>query len=282
MTDTASTPTREPVPGIQTWDNPRNGFHVIRLHYTADPKKRSPAWKTEAMKGMSSRAWRREYEIDFAAPEGEPVIPEYDAHLHDADLVGDPNRRLLRFWDPGFVSPAVVFCQLNQWGQLLVLAELAPFNTPLTQLIPMVWATTMDLVGHKNCFDAGDPAAEADTATGNVCDVLARSGIFLRVNRPGTDVSYRNLRQRFISSVFVPGQGHLPKILINRTRCPNLRRALGGAFHRSSHPPYKVVGDHPFKDLVDAVRYGNDNLDFVNQEYQRQMTEMSSADWAWT
>jgi hypothetical protein len=62
--------------GLRIHENDKNGFAVVRLHYTADPAKRSEEWKHEAMAGMSPAKWAMEYEIDFTAQFGEKVFPE--------------------------------------------------------------------------------------------------------------------------------------------------------------------------------------------------------------
>src|SRR5213078_493891 len=103
---------RRPRPGVEQWINPRNGLTVIRLHYTADPAKRSEEWKRETSRNQHPRAWRREYEIDWASPEGEPVVPEYEEERHTREFVWDRALRMLRFWDFGFVSPVCLFAQL--------------------------------------------------------------------------------------------------------------------------------------------------------------------------
>jgi hypothetical protein len=56
-----------------------------------------------------------------------------------------------------------------------------------------------------------------------------------------------------------PTQGPVPAVIIH-PECPNLRSALSGAFHLSPLPPHKPVKTHPEKDLVDAARYGEDNI----------------------
>jgi hypothetical protein len=62
--------------GLEIRRNDKNRFCVIRLHYTADPTKRSDAWKTEARSGMSKAKWDREYEIDYTALFGQKVFPQ--------------------------------------------------------------------------------------------------------------------------------------------------------------------------------------------------------------
>lgn len=60
--------------GLQLWRNARNGYTVLRIHYTADPKKRAPEWQARTRKGMPAHAWAMEYEIDFTARGGQPAL----------------------------------------------------------------------------------------------------------------------------------------------------------------------------------------------------------------
>lgn len=267
-------------PGIQERRNSNNGIFVMRLHYSADLRKRDASWReTERAKGHTERGWRREYEIDWTAPEGEAVIPEFDAALHAKPCPVVVTRRLLRFWDFGYVSPVVLFAQLTDIGQLRVLRELCPFNTPLADLITMTKAVTLTLTGDAaNVFDAGDPAAESQTDLGNAATVCKQAGILLHTNRPGTEVSYATLRGRFAPTLFVPREGFVPGVLIDPQGCPNLIEALAGAFHLSPDPPYRVTKTHPHKDLVDALRYGSDNLSASQGEWQQQLATMAAND----
>lgn len=267
---------RHPRPGVEQWTNPRNGLTVVKLHYSADPRKRTPEWKAEASRNMHPRAWRREYEIDWASPAGEPVVPEYVEAAHCRAFEWDRRLRLLRGWDFGYVSPVVLFGQLTLFGQLRIRRELAPFNTPLDQLIDGMRALTLELGGadamlgddaldiagqhsKEEAFDAGDPAAENFTDLGSSAEVLGQHGLVLHTSRPGTEVSYARLRKRFLRQVMEPGVGPVPAILIH-PECPNLRSALSGAFHLGPLPPYRPVKTHPEKDLVDALRYLDDNI----------------------
>jgi hypothetical protein len=271
---------RTPRHGITEWRNPRNGFFVCRLHYTADPQKRTEQWKREASGNLSLRAWRREYEIDWTSPEGEPVVPEFDANRHTRPLEPARDRRLLRFWDFGAVSPVVLFAQLSTYGQLLVLRELCPFNTPLEQLLPSVKAISLDVSIKPDAYDAGDPEGGSQGTLGSIEDALRRHGIHLNMRRPGTELSYAALRDLFLKSVFVPRLGLEPACLIS-TACPNLIEALSGGFYLSSLPPYRPVKTHPMKDLVDALRYGHDNLAGASGETAVDWKKLASSDRMW-
>lgn len=63
------------------------GFHVLRLHYTADPDKdpsteKGRKWYEEARKGMSDQRWRQEHELDYGALGGQLVFPIFDESIH--------------------------------------------------------------------------------------------------------------------------------------------------------------------------------------------------------
>lgn len=62
--------------GLRIVQNEKNGFCVATLHFTADPKKRSPEWKAAARKGMSQAKYDQEFEISYDAFLGERVFPE--------------------------------------------------------------------------------------------------------------------------------------------------------------------------------------------------------------
>src|SRR5438034_549752 len=102
--------------GIQTHDNPKNGFHVIRVHYKADPEKRKPAWKLRNQPEYSEAAWDQEQEINFGSYAGRGVyrrefiddLVENGGHvLNDYELTN--TRPIIRIWDFGYHHPAVAF-----------------------------------------------------------------------------------------------------------------------------------------------------------------------------
>ena len=297
---------RAPRPGIETWRNAGNGIAVLRIHYTADPRKRDPDWQAKTFRAMKPRDRKREYEIDWAAPEGEPVIPEYDPKIHRRPCDVDPQLRLLRGWDFGFDSPVVLFGQLSLTGQLRILDELCPFNTSLASLVPMMKAKTLQLLGgvalgrdddldlggsdemlqlfglqpqimSDPVMDAGDPAGRNQTSLGAEIDILAQMGIQIHTIRPGTEESYEHLRGRLQKQIFTPDRGYEPAFVVH-PRCESLHQALAGGFSRSPNAPYKPVKSHPAKDLVDALRYLNDNLDQMSGTIDAKMRAMALSD----
>jgi hypothetical protein len=69
--------------GCSIVKNDHNGFTVVTLHYSADPKKRSPEWKREAAQGLSKAKFEQEYEISYDALMGERVFPEIKDRASD-------------------------------------------------------------------------------------------------------------------------------------------------------------------------------------------------------
>lgn len=277
--DPRSTAT-QPLPGITAWTNPRNGVRVVEVHYTADPDKRTDAWKKQAQQGMPPRGWSREMEISWEVPAGEPVFPEYIPAEMRRDAPCNPDARLLRFWDFGHVCPVTLFAQLDLWGRLVFHAELVLSNAALDQQIESTLAMTVQLMGRPvDCFDAGDPAGEKEMDLGSVRTTLLRRGIVLHC-QPSNAGSYENFRSRLLRRVRIPGEDVSSPALIVTPRCPVLHSALAGGFHRNPKTS-KPVDVHPYKDVCDAARYGNDNLVGIQSDWMQRMRDVAKADCAW-
>lgn len=270
----------QPIEGVTEWDNPRNRVHVVELHYTADPAKRTPEWEAEARVGFDRRGFDREFNIKWEIPDGLAVFPEYEAASMRRPVDVIPNARLYRFWDFGHVCPVTLFAQVDLYGRLRILAELVLENESLEQQIASTLALSMELMGQPRppVFDAGDPAGEKEMDLGSVRNVLMHRGILLHC-QPSNAGSYENLRQRLLRRVHIEKEGQSPALLVD-PRCSLLHDALAGCFHRNSKTN-KIVDEHPYKDVCDALRYGNDNLVGLQSDFMAQMREASRRDQAW-
>lgn len=99
---------------------------MVRLHYTANPTKRNPEWKMVARRGLSSRDWEREYEINWHIASGLPIYAADFSHewnVSKRSLEALPGLAIVRGWDFG-LSPACVFCQVTANGCVNVLHEM--------------------------------------------------------------------------------------------------------------------------------------------------------------
>ena len=93
----------------------KNGIPVLRIHYTADPKKCDPAWiEAERRKYTSQAAWRREMEIEDEAGGGELVVADALVTYWKKIVITDPawkpnpNWRVEAGFDHGKVSPTAM------------------------------------------------------------------------------------------------------------------------------------------------------------------------------
>jgi hypothetical protein len=115
--------------GLKIVKNPKNRFSVVTLHYTADPAKRSDAWKAEAQAGMPPARWAKEYEIDYGALFGEKVFPEI---VTNRQRIVAPSAAFtfgghLRFWgalDFGLRNPSAFHAYTIQDGVVFACWEL--------------------------------------------------------------------------------------------------------------------------------------------------------------
>lgn len=69
--------------GLRIVENDHNGFTVVSLHYSADPRKRSELWRKEAAQGISKAKFEQEYEISYDAMLGEKVFPEIKSRRNE-------------------------------------------------------------------------------------------------------------------------------------------------------------------------------------------------------
>jgi hypothetical protein len=130
------------------------GFHVLRLHYTADPDKNPDTlagkkWFDEARRGMSDARFRQEYEIDYGAMGGQLVFPEFEETLHvvDHSLPFDPG--VWTVWlacDPHPRTPhAFVWLGVSRDGEMKVGWSHWPHDTE-TRLTVKDYAQTLNSV----------------------------------------------------------------------------------------------------------------------------------------
>ena len=163
--------------GIEERDT-QSGIHVFRIHYTADPLKRSVEWQDEAARGMvggrTGKAWRREMEIDWTVASGLPVYAEEyvrDIHVAKQPIEYDPSLVVYRGWDFGN-TPACVWAQMDSLSRLLFIRELVTWDgrgpqrsSNIEAMMPLVTAISSAEFPGAHFIDYADPAGWSRSQT---------------------------------------------------------------------------------------------------------------------
>lgn len=95
----------------------KNGFTVVRVHYSLDPEKNTDEWILKARKGISERGWLREYEIDYSTYEGKAFYPEFSEYNIAKESLKWTKGIIYRGWDYGFHHPFCHISYLNEFDQ---------------------------------------------------------------------------------------------------------------------------------------------------------------------
>ena len=120
------------------WYNPKNGFHVLDIHYTANPDKRDPAFVERIKGAMPVKQWLVEYDRNWSVYDGKPVYEDYSASRHQSKIPLEPHLGLplLLGWDFG-LTPACIVAQLRD-GTLYLLKEFTAKNKSIDRFAPLV------------------------------------------------------------------------------------------------------------------------------------------------
>lgn len=107
------------------WHDENSDVHRVTLHYSQHPKRGiGSGWAEKAKRrpGMTQQKWLREQELSWSTPAGQPVYEIWNAAQSQPCFDRySPHRPLLRGFDRGFDDPAIVFTQINDDDQLIVL-----------------------------------------------------------------------------------------------------------------------------------------------------------------
>lgn len=260
--------------GITEYDTAQ-GVHVLRVHYTADPSKRTPEFTAEARRGMSEQDFEREYEINFNAPRGKAWYPEFrfDLHVAKEPLSPIPGRPIGRFWDYG-LTPATAFGQTTAKGQLLILyPELQSEDCGITAHGAVVASESKTWFPGYQFNDIGDPAGNQRVQTDEKsCNDILREKYGINVLPGPVSFTERDEALRNLLKELTPdGQ---PRILID-PRCAHIIAAFRGGYQRKEvagvymEEPEKNMFSH----IMDAIQYGAsvifgmaDRKPFVNRK----------------
>lgn len=234
----------------------RNGAYIARVHYTADPDKRSEEWIKEQKMGATAAGWEREYEINWNVSIEKPYYHEfrYDYHVSTSPLRPMRERPLELGFDYG-LTPATLIAQTTAKGQILILREVQDWDCGMRTHAQRLCA---DLAAYYsgyayNCV--GDPAgnqrSQADEKTANE---ILRDEFGLYVEPGAISQTERAEAVRwFLTKTTDDGK---PMLLVD-PQCTWIIAALTGGYHR------KRVGerllDEPDKNeyshIIDCLAY---------------------------
>ncbi len=217
------------------WQNKKNKFHVLDIHYTANPNKRGVGF-AEALRGsMPVKDWLVEYERNWDVYNGRPVFEDYSKSRHESRFPLEPHLGLplLCGWDFG-LTPACIVAQLRE-GTLFVLREFVSENKGIDRFAPHVMQQMKVLYpewsDQKRDFRHYiDPAGlqEAQTDQRTCAGVMASCGL-------------KNITAGFTYNAWEPRRKSVEGFLIRHTKsgaalqlhpahCPTLAKGFAGGY----------------------------------------------------
>lgn len=243
--------------GLKTWRNKANKFFVGRLHYEADPRKRTKEWKVDARAGVPYAEWMREYEIVWSSFAGVPVFQDHYSktfHVSNDSLQWSMEYPIIRGWDFGLdtLGMACVFTQINSRGQLVILKELVASDSDIYVFAEAIRRFSLEwFPGCIRYFDLVDPTGfnrnAAAKGKSSYCDSLR--DILKSKPIPG-----ENSKTKRISSVVKLLDGAIqgkPKLHISGPDAPVLVEGFDGGYH------YPFARDGQVKDAAEKNEYSH-------------------------
>ena len=244
--------------GLWIWENPKNGFTIIRLHYGADPAKGSPEWVKEQKRGMSQAEWNVEMELSRENFGGNPVYGkefQKDRHVPSEEMLFDPDLPIFRGWDFGG-NQSVVICQING-RQLRVLDELPDGSKNTLLFAPkVIQHCNLKFSPKVDYIDVIDPSGfdEGKTATGKACADIMRDFDLHPI--PGI----QNVLKRIMAVTgLLTGQNDGEPCFKINPNCQTLIRGFEGGYHYPEKERQNQRVDRPLKNEFshthDALQY---------------------------
>jgi hypothetical protein len=230
-----------PMKGVETWQNPKNGFQVIDLHYTADPEKQSTEWREAIMNGMPRRKFLMEYEKNWETFEGKPVYEDFQKGIHSVASVLKPISGLPLIIGVDFgLTPSMILGQLDG-PQLRILSEHTALGS-IDKLAKAVWSHLS--MHYENwvkfpdmIFTVIDPAGtqRAQTDERTCMSMLTAAG-FKKISLGPIDwETRRSSVEHFLTTFSKQGAG----LLVSEVGCPTLVQGFTGGY-KFSEQVYEI------------------------------------------
>jgi len=270
-------PVKSPMTGVEVWQNPKNKFCIIDLHYTANELKRGDEFKQALKDELPIRKFLMEYERSWSTFEGKKVYEDFNERIH---LTRDKPKMhvglpLLAGWDSSGLTPAFVCGQLQE-GRLVIFREHMGMGKGAHRFVPEVAELLKFHYQNITSIEEQviswfDPAAfkKNEITEETYLQAMIKGG-FKQI-RPGAMTW--NRRVESVADLLVGLVHGETKIVIYEEDCPVLVAGLKGGFRYpdsvSDIEPDKL---RPIKDIHshpnDALQYLCSGLkDYRNSNY---------------
>jgi hypothetical protein len=264
--------------GVKSWVCPDNGFTVVRLHYTANPAKRTAEWKKAARSGLTYAEWMREYEIQWSSFDGVPVYGDDFArsfHVSDRALEWAKGSPVVRGWDFGLGAGgmACVFAQLLPHGKLWLFKEITASDTDIEHFAPEV--NRLGGEWFPSCvkwFDIIDPTGFNRSQINKLksCASVVNDACFTACE-PGA--SSKLVRRRAVSKFLQRNVKGQPGLLVDAMGCPMVAAGFEGGYHypfaqdgQLKDDPEKNEFSHPH-DALQMIASKIEKLDLTKPQH---------------
>jgi hypothetical protein len=261
--------------GVDFWET-KDGIHVLRVHYTADPTKRSEEWIAHNKIGSTEADWQMEMEVDWSSVKGVPFYPEFSVALHVAKepLIPHPEKRVIAGQDYG-LTPATVYVQVTPKGQILVLyPELQSWESGILRHGNLMIQAKQTYFPNNPITYYGDPAGNQRTQTDErTCVETLRDNYGINMINGPVVFNQRDIPIRKALSTLIDGK---PQLLID-PRCTHLIEALKGGYCRRQVNDVVLdeLEDNKYTHIVDALGYAVSMLHHSNEDlFKRKMPKL--------
>lgn len=247
------------------WKNPKNGFLVFDIHYTANPNKRSPGFKEKVKNQMPLKDFLVEYERNWEAYDGKPVFEDYNKLIHEVRRAAEPELGLplLIGWDFG-LTPAAVVAQL-QGNRLVILREFVSRNKGIRQFAPEVMNTLRQQYPmwndpKRDFLSFVDPAGFSRSQDNSESSCVIEMGAQGIKNIFPGPVSWED-RRKAVEHFLIGMSGGKPNFSLYAKDCPKLSKGLGGAYRYPDK--YGILEPGNPKPLKDEYSHPADALQYL-------------------
>lgn len=226
-------------------------------------------WYREECKRFDYDGIAAELDINYITSQRGLVFPDYVPDWHrKVDLKPDPNRPIIRVWDPGN-DFAVLFMQLDNYGRILGLRELCVKEAHLRAVAEAVLQISHEYYPAYDFEDYGDPniaikqGASAERPEFEVLrdeyDITVDISALATMQSKFKVISRIQAIHNQLAKLCAPLRSH--SLLIDPVTCPNLDRAfLEGYRYKTDKLTKKVLPivdeQHPYEDVIDCLGIG--------------------------